>query len=84
MDETILNASGYKVKVITQASAPRTFTSNEIKKEHVTIGLCMTASSGYLKPLTILPLKTLSHLLSSIFNFYYISSQENGFINNKI
>ena len=63
MDETMLDASRYKIKVIFQASASRLFTLNEIKKEHTTLGLCITAVGSYLKPLTILSFKTLSYLL---------------------
>lgn len=84
MDETMLDSSGHKVKVISQASAPRPFTENEIKMEHITLGLCISASGGYLKPLAILPLKTLPYLDPSILNFYYLTGQENRFINNEI
>lgn len=84
MDETMMDASGYKVKVITRANSPRPFTENESKMEHITLGLCISASGGYLRPLCILPLKTLPPLEPNVVHFYSISGQENGFISKEI
>lgn len=84
MDETMLDASGHRVKVISQASSPRPFTENEAKMEHITLGLCISASGSYLRPLAILPLKTLPPLEPRVVNFYSLSGQQNGFISNEI
>lgn len=84
MDETMIDASGHRVKVITQASSPRPFTENETKGEHISLALCISASGSFLRPLAILPLKTLPPLEPEVISFFSISGQENGFISNEI
>ena len=84
MDETMLDASGYKVKVISRAQAGRPYTMEEAKLKHITLGLCISASGGYVRPLAILPVKTLPHLDDQVQAFYSISGQPNGFIDNSI
>lgn len=84
MDETMVDASGHRVKVIQRAGSPRPFTENEKKLEHITLALCINAAGHYLPPLCILPLKTLPPLKGEITQFFFLSGQENGFINNEI
>jgi hypothetical protein len=44
MDETMLDASGYKMKVILHASFGHSYIGEETKLKHVTMGLCISAS----------------------------------------
>lgn len=69
MDETMLDASGYKVKVLMHAHNPCFFTKNEIKLEHITLSLCISASGSYTHPFAILPLKNLPYLHLKVTNF---------------
>lgn len=84
MDETMVDAGGKRLKVITRAKSPRPFTETEGKLDHITYGLCISAAGGYLKPLCILPLKTLPHLEEEVLQFFSISGQENGFNSNEL
>jgi DDE superfamily endonuclease len=84
MDETMLDASGYKVKVISHASSGRPYTEEEAKLKHITLGLCISASGGYVCPLAILLVKTLPQLNDQVQGFFSISGQPNGFIDNSI
>jgi hypothetical protein len=84
MDETMVDASGHRVKVITRAKGKRPTTANEKKFEHITFGLCISAAGGFVRPLCILPLKTLPPLCAKVRQFFNISGQENGFISNEI
>lgn len=83
-DETMLDPSKRRVKVISHAKRPRPFIETAQKGEHITFGLCITASGEYLKPLCILPLVNLPPLSSDVENFYSFSGQPNGFINKEI
>lgn len=83
-DETMLDSSGHKVKVLIRAHDPRPFTENETKMEHITLGLCISAAGTYVKPLCILPLKHLPHLHRAVEAFYSFAGQGNGFICNEI
>ena len=83
MDETMMDASGHRVRVITRAKSPRLFTENEVKMEHITVDLCISTTEGYVRPLCILPLKTLPPLELQVTGFFSISSQKNGFISMK-
>jgi len=84
MDETMVDASGGKLKIITRAKSPRPFTETEGKLDHITYALCISAAGAYLKPLCILPLKTLPHLEEEVLQFFSITGQENGFISNEL
>lgn len=84
MDETMIDTSGHKMKVITRSKSPRPFTENEGKMDHITLGLCISASGGFVQPLCILPLKNLPHLEEEVLQFFAMSGQENGFISNAI
>jgi hypothetical protein len=84
MDETMLDASGHKVKVISRASSGRPYTPEEAKLKHISLGLCVSAAGGFVRPLAILPVKTLPQLDDQVQAFYSISGQPNGFIDNDI
>jgi hypothetical protein len=83
-DETMLDPSHRRVKVISHAKHPRLFVETAQKGEHITFGLCISASGQYLKPLCILPLVNLLPLDSEVEKFFSFSGQENGFINKEI
>ena len=80
----LLNASGRRVKVITKASAPHSFTEISAKSEHITLVLAISAAGGYMRPLCIFPLQTLPPLDPRAETFFCISGQQNGFISNDI
>ena len=84
MDETMLDSSGHKVKVLVRSTSPRSFTENEVKWEHITLALCVSATGAPITPLVIFPLKTEPYLLPVVKHFFHISGQENGFIINDI
>ena len=54
------------------------------KFEHMTLLLSLPAEGDPLRPLVILPLKTLPHLNNSIRNYYDISGQPTGWITGDI
>lgn len=83
-DETMLDASGHKVKVLVRSTDPKPFTENEAKLKHMSLGLCVSASGSYVRPLLILPLKNLPPLLPQVTTFFSFSGQLNGFIDNSI
>jgi DDE superfamily endonuclease len=83
-DKTMLDASGYKVKVLVHSQDPRLFTENETKLKHITLSLCISTSSFFIRPLVILPLKNLSPLYLKVVQFFSFSGQSNGFIDNSI
>ena len=72
MDETMMDASSRRVKVINS------------KGEHITLVLAISAAGGFVRPLLIFPKKTLSLLDPKAEEFYYISGEDHGFINNGI
>src|SRR5271163_4339189 len=84
MDETMLDASGHKVKVISCASSGRPYTEKEVKLKHITLGLCISTSGRYVCPLAILPVKTLPQLNAQVQGFFSIFGQPNNFIDNFI
>jgi len=84
MDETMLDARGKRVKVITRKKSPRPFTAVNSKGEHITLVLAVSATGGFVRPLLIFPLKTLPPLDPRSEEFYYISGEEHGFIDNEI
>lgn len=83
-DETMLDASGRKFTVLTRSSDPKPFTENEAKLKHISIGLCISATGGFVKPLLILPLKRFPEVHPSVEKFFVFSGQQNGFIDNSI
>ena len=83
-DETMLDASGHKVKVLVCAQDPCLFTENEAKLKHITLGLYISAAGGFICPLLILPLKNLPAVDPKVQAFYSFAGQTNGFIDNAI
>jgi hypothetical protein len=73
MDETMLDSSGKKVKVLVRSNSPCPFTENEVKMEHISLGLCVSAAGGFVAPLVIFALKTEPYLLDVVRNFFHIS-----------
>jgi hypothetical protein len=84
MDETGLALSNQHVKVLTKKEAPRPKKISDKINEHYTLVFCVSADGFYVRPLLILPLKTLPHLDPVTETFYYISGQENGSITKQI
>src|SRR5271163_2709452 len=84
MDEIMLDASEHKIKVISCASSGHPYTEEEAKLKHITLGLYISALGGYVRPLAILPVKTLPQLDAQVQGFFSISGQPNGFIDNSI
>ena len=83
-DETMLDPTSPKLKVISRSGNPRPFATTAGKGEHISLGLCISASGSFLQPLLILPLKTLPPLAEVINNFYAISGSENGFMTKEL
>lgn len=84
MDETMIDSSGHKVKVLVRSGSDRPFTENEAKFQHITLVLAISASGAYVQLLAIFPLKTEPYLLPCIKGFFHTSGQQNGFIINEI
>lgn len=84
MDETMVDPSLPHLKVITSPYSPQPVVPVETKSEHISFVMCITASGQYIRPLCILPLKTLPPLQTEVQNFFYISGQNSGFISSKI
>jgi hypothetical protein len=80
----MLDSTGHRLRVLVRARDPKPFTENEAKLEHISLGLCISASGSYVRPLAILPLKTLPHLDPKVANFFSFAGQNNGFICNEI
>jgi hypothetical protein len=84
MDETMLHPGKNKFKVLVRSQGHRPTIKMEKKGEHITFALCIAANGSYVKPLIILPLKTLPELPVSFSNFYAYSGQANGWIDQQI
>ena len=83
-DETALDFTAPKLKVVSRASNPRPFAEMATKGEHITLGLCISASGSFLRPLVILPLKTLPSLSIEVNSFYAIAGSDSGFITKEL
>jgi hypothetical protein len=83
-DETALDPTSPKLKVISRSGKPRPFATVVEKGEHITFGLCVSASGSFLPPLVILPLKTLPLLAETITQFYSFSGSESGFMTKEL
>jgi DDE superfamily endonuclease len=83
-DETALDFTAPKLKVVSRAGKSRPFVELATKGEHITLGLCISASGSSLRPLVILPLKTLPSLSTEVTNFYAIAGSDAGFITKEL
>jgi hypothetical protein len=83
-DETTLDFSAPKLKVISRAGSARLFLEMAEKSEHISLGLCISASGQALCPLVILSLKQLPLLSTEVLGFYAISGSDAGFITKEI
>lgn len=83
-DETMLDPSHRRVKVISRAKRPHPFIVTATKGEHINFGLCISADGSCLRPLCILPLSNLPDLPTEVTNYFAISGQATGFINQEI
>ena len=84
MDETSIELSDQHVKVISKKGAHCPKKTTDKIGDHYTLVLCTSASGIYVKPLLILPLKTLPRLDPSTESFFSISGQPNGSITKQI
>lgn len=84
MDETMMEVGSGKCKVITTRSAPRPHNEVPSKSEHITLVLAISAAGDFARPLCIFPLKTLPPLDPRTQAFYFISGQDNGFIDSQL
>lgn len=84
MDETMMELSNQHLKVISKKGAPRANIATDVPSEHITLVLCVPAVGYHVRPLCILPLKTLPRLSPASEVFFLISGQENGSITKEI
>jgi hypothetical protein len=83
-DETMLAPSQKPHKVVVPAGSPRPVTAVANKKEHITIALCIAADGSKLQPLCILPLRNEPNLPDKVRQFYIITGQDAGWIDEEI
>ena len=83
-DETALDFSAPKLKVVSCAGSARPFVEMAEKGEHISFGLCISASGKSLRPLVILPLKLLPTLSPEVLGFYAFSGSDAGFMTKEI
>lgn len=79
-DETMVYPGKRNTKVIVRSHGPRPIEKILNKGEHITFGLCIAADGSSMKPLCILPLKTMPNLPPSMQSFYVITGQASGWI----
>ncbi len=83
MDATMLEVGEGRVKVITHKGSPCPHVEKTAKSEHITLVLTISAAGTYFRPLCIFSLKTLPPLNPETEAFFFITGQENGFIDKK-
>lgn len=66
------------------AGSDRPFVEMAEKGEHISLGLCISASGQYLCPLVILPLKYAPTLSPEVNAFYAFSGSDAGFMTKEI
>jgi hypothetical protein len=79
-DETALDFSTPKLKVVSCAGSACPFVEMAEKGEHISLGLCVSASGQSLHPLVILSLKQLPLLSPEVLGFYAFSRSDAGFM----
>jgi hypothetical protein len=83
-DETMLDPTHPKLKIISRSGNPRLFVATAEKGEHISLGLCVAAAGASIHPLVILPLKLAPLLSAELSHFYAISGSDTGFITKEI
>jgi len=83
-DETMLDFSAKKSKVVVPSSARYGVINVKEIGFHITLGLCIAADGGWVSPLLILPLKNFPSELSEHAGKYCWSGQESGWITKEI
>jgi hypothetical protein len=85
IDETMINVGHNTKKVLVFHDEPSPVKAEAGKLEHVTLLFAVTAGGLFMKPLAILPLKTLPNDFPiSLYNDFDISGNESGWINGEI
>jgi hypothetical protein len=85
MDETMLEISGRKVKVLTPRWVKRAVKAKKVKESmHITLVACIAASGPPLTPTAILPLKFFPKDLSRIAGVFSWAGSSSGWINESI
>lgn len=84
IDETMVDIITNPKKVILFKNDPNPVITEPKKLEHMTLLLSLPCDGEPLRPLVILPLKTLPHLNDRIEEFYDISGQPHGWITGDI
>ena len=81
-DETMINVGHNTNKVLVFHDEPNPIKAEIGKLEHITLLFTVTAGGMYMKPLAILPLKTMpNNFPNSIYNDFDISGNDSGWIN---
>jgi len=84
-DETMLEWGAKKrAVVISRKSKQAIISMSEKQREHITIGLCVSASGDHMLPIAILPLKTLPTTLDHLSKRFAFSGQDAGWIDGAI
>jgi hypothetical protein len=83
-DETAVDFSALKLKVVSRAGSPYPFAEMAEKGEHISFGLCVSAAGQHLRPLVILPLKQLPTLSFEVAVFYAFTGSDAGFMTKEI
>jgi hypothetical protein len=83
-DETALDFSVLKLKVISRTGSAHPFVEIAEKGEHISLGLCVSASGQSLRLLVILLLKQLPTLSFEVLGFYAVSGSDTGFMTKEI
>jgi hypothetical protein len=69
---------------LSRAGSAHPFVEMAEKGEHISLGLCVSASGQSLRPLVILPLKQLPTLSPEVLGFYAVSGSDTGFMTKEI
>lgn len=84
LDETMLHPGKNHLKVIVRGNGGRPTQKMQTKGEHITFALCVAANGDHLKPLVILPLKTLPDFPPELTNMYTWAGQQSGWMDKLI
>ena len=84
-DETMLKPTSKRLKVFTRRGSPRPVVADSKHMyEHITLGLCISASGHYAPTLVIFPLKCSPELPEEVLEFFAVGGQANGWIDSAI